>query len=152
MAKGVQALALRVDFRRQQKSMILICIDQHNKHLVSKSLLAFRRHVETKKVQKEKTRRANVVMAFKTLRSYWMLWLKYIEDRRQRQLFKKEIDDYLREKTVRQVFTSLSIFYKKSLQEKRATQKIRSMINNRLMRDVVWRMMSKTNKKALLKS
>ena len=62
--------------------MILICVDQHNKHLQSKSLLALRSHVEMKKVQKEKTRRANAVMAFKSLRSYWMLWLKYIEDRR----------------------------------------------------------------------
>ena len=32
------------------------------------------------------------------------------------------------------------------------TQKITNMVNTRLMRDIVWKMMSKSNKKALLKS
>lgn len=44
MAKGIQALALRVDYRRQQNNMKLICLDLYNKNLQKKVILSFRGH------------------------------------------------------------------------------------------------------------
>ena len=81
-----------------------------------------------------------------------MLWLKYIEDKKQRRLFKKEIGDYLREKTARQVFTQLRYHCRKKQLEKSASNRIVKMINTRLQRGVLFKMMSKCNKKLLLKS
>ena len=52
-------------------------------------------------------------MASKQLQNCWYALIKYSEEKRQRRLFLKEIEDYLKEKTMRQVYTSMRYNYEK---------------------------------------
>ena len=132
MAKGVQALALRVDYRRQQNNMKLICLDLYNKNLQRKTIRSFRGHITRKKHLTKQLNHATALLSVKSLQTYWQFWLKYIEHKRQRRLFSREISDYLKEKTTRQVFTSMRYFYEKRKLAKLAGTKVAQMVNTRL--------------------
>ena len=132
--------------------MKLICEGQYNKNLQLKAILSFRGYRQTKKRRAEQLTRANVLLSFKSVQTHWQLWRKYVEDKRQRRLFTKEIDDYLTEKTVRQVFTSLRYYCEKRKLANMAAAKVTSMVNKRVQRDIMWKMMSKSSRKMLLKS
>ena len=64
----------------------------------------------------------------------------------------KEIEDYLKEKTMRQVYTSMRYNFEKKRQARQAGFKVKALVNHRLARNFMWIMMSKSNRKKLLKS
>ena len=132
--------------------MKLICLDLYNKNLQRKSLASFSRFIRTKKHISLMLDQTTAAMITRQMHKCWYAWAKHIEEKRQRRLFLKEIEDYLKEKTMRQVFTSMRYNFEKKRQAKHAGFKVKVLVNHRLARNFMWIMMSKSNRKKLLKS
>ena len=104
MAKGLQGLAQRVDFKRIKVNMTQICDQTYLNNLVRRAFLALKTRKFSKESKNQMLVRARQFLAARSLQLLFYAWKDANMHMRQRNLLSMEVERFYNKKIYRMVF------------------------------------------------